>query len=161
MFDTNGQLFFPADSAARDLMGAQPGASLLGAGVRGRRHLVNGKAWPFLNVEPKRYRFLFLNGSNARTYEMFLSDPATNAPPPTMWVIGTDGGYLDTPVAVKKLTMMSGERYLVIMDFAAVPAGTNFVSARTLPRPHSRMARPRTGFHYRPDHAVPRHRAGR
>ena len=34
--------------------------------------VINGKVWPFLNVEPRRYRFLFLNGSNARAYEMFL-----------------------------------------------------------------------------------------
>ena len=38
---------------------------------------VNGKVWPYLNVEPKRYRFLFINGSNARTYEMFLTKAST------------------------------------------------------------------------------------
>jgi len=96
---------------------------------------VNGKAWPFLQVDRKRHTFLFLNGSNARTYEMFLSDPVTNVPPPPMWVIGTDGGYLDAPVPVKKLTMMSGERYLVIMDFAAVPTGTNFILRNTAKTP--------------------------
>jgi FtsP/CotA-like multicopper oxidase with cupredoxin domain len=64
--------------------------------------VVNGKAWPFLDVQPKRYRFLFLNGSNARTYEINLQAP--------MWVIGTDGGYVDAPVPVKKLIMMPGER---------------------------------------------------
>ena len=36
---------------------------------------VNGKVWPFFNVEPRRYRFLIINGSNARTYEMSLVDP--------------------------------------------------------------------------------------
>ena len=30
--------------------------------------VVNGKSWPYLNVEQKNYRFLFLNGSNARAY---------------------------------------------------------------------------------------------
>ena len=44
-----------------------------------------------------------------------------------MWVIGTDGGYLDAPVLIdpnstnkavsKRLTMMPGERYDVIIDF--------------------------------------------
>jgi FtsP/CotA-like multicopper oxidase with cupredoxin domain len=28
--------------------------------------LVNGKVWPFLNVEPRLYRFRILNGCNAR-----------------------------------------------------------------------------------------------
>ena len=28
--------------------------------------VVNGKTWPNFNVEPRRYRFRFLNGCNAR-----------------------------------------------------------------------------------------------
>jgi FtsP/CotA-like multicopper oxidase with cupredoxin domain len=42
-----------------------------------------------------------------------------------MWVIGTDGGYLDLPVRIdpaaaanNKLTIMPGERYDVIIDFS-------------------------------------------
>ena len=135
MFDTNGQLFFPSDSAGNFLWTPNPEHPYWVPEFVGDVICVNGKTWPFLSVERKRYTFLFLNGSNARTYEMFLSDPATNVPPPTMWVIGTDGGYLDAPVPVKKLTMMSGERYLVIMDFAAVPAGTNFVLKNTAKTP--------------------------
>ena len=38
-----------------------------------------------------------------------------------MWVIGTDGGYLDKPAGVpgtnSKLVIMPGERYQVIIDF--------------------------------------------
>ncbi len=58
---------------------------------------MNGKAWPFLNVQPKRYRFLFLNGSNARAYELFLMSKTTGLKGPSIWVIGNDQGYLDTP----------------------------------------------------------------
>jgi spore coat protein A len=93
--------------------------------------VVNGKVWPTFGTAlapkpSKRYRFLFLNGSNARTYELFLVDPVTKVMGPPMWVIGTDGGYLDTPVkidpnaakpAVTKLVIMPGERYDVIIDF--------------------------------------------
>jgi spore coat protein A, manganese oxidase len=135
MFDTNGQLFFPSDTAANLQWAPNPEHPYWVPEFVGDVICVNGKAWPFLQVQRKRYTFLFLNGSNARTYEMFLSDPATNVAPPTMWVIGTDGGYLDAPVPVKKLTMMSGERYLVIVDFAAVPAGTNFVLKNTAKTP--------------------------
>ena len=28
--------------------------------------VVNGKTWPFLEVEQRRYRFRFLNGCNSR-----------------------------------------------------------------------------------------------
>ena len=70
MFDTNGQLFFPADSAGGVLWSLNPEHPYWVPEFTGDTIVVNGKAWPFLNVQPKRYRFLFLNGSNARTYEM-------------------------------------------------------------------------------------------
>jgi FtsP/CotA-like multicopper oxidase with cupredoxin domain len=129
MFDTNGQLFFPADSAGGLLWTTNPEHPYWVPEFIGDVICVNGKAWPFLNVEPKRYTFLFLNGSNARTYDMFLNDPVSGNRGPALWVIGTDGGYLDKPVKVappgnnSSLVMMSGERYLVIVDFAGYQAG--------------------------------------
>ena len=129
MFDTNGQLFFPSDSAGGVLWSLNPEHPYWVPEFVGDVICVNGKAWPFLNVQPKRYTFLFLNGSNARTYEMFLTDPVSGNRGPPLWVIGTDGGYLDTPVKVappgnnSKLAMMPGERYLMIIDFAGYQAG--------------------------------------
>ena len=79
MFDTNGQLFFPADSAGGLLWTPNPEHPYWVPEFVGDTILVNGKAWPYLNVEPKRYRFLFLNGSNARTYDMNIVDPAGGA----------------------------------------------------------------------------------
>ncbi len=117
-FDTNGQLFFPADTAGGLLWSPNPEHPYWVPEFEGDVIVVNGKAWPKFDVQQKRYRFLFLNGSNARTYEMFLVDPITGAAGPNMWVIATDGGYLDKPVLAKKLTMMPGERYEVIIDFA-------------------------------------------
>ncbi len=94
--------------------------------------VVNGKTWPYLQVEPKRYRFLFINGSNARTYEMFLTSDAPDAPVPPIWQIGTDGGYLDAPVEIGRsgpgrmrvLRLMPGERADVIIDFAGLQGHT-------------------------------------
>ncbi|PWB51648.1 MAG: copper oxidase [Anaerolineales bacterium] len=130
MFDTNGQLFFPADSAGGFLWALNPEHPYWVPEFIGDVICVNGKAWPYLNVDPKRYTFLFLNGSNARTYEMALVDPVSGNPGPALWVIGTDGGYLDKPVQVgpaagknNKLVIMSGERYTVIIDFAGYQAG--------------------------------------
>lgn len=123
MFDTNGQLFFQADSAGGILWATNPEHPYWSPEFVGDTIVVNGKAWPYLNVQAKRYRFLFLNGSNARTYEMFLVNPVTKVMGPAMYVIGTDGGYLDTPVKLdpalgQKLVIMPGERYEVIIDFA-------------------------------------------
>ena len=134
MFDTNGQLFFPADSAANILWTPNPEHPYWVPEFVGDTIVVNGKAWPFLNVEGKRYRFLFINGSNARTYELFLP----NVP---MYVIGTDGGYLDAPAMVSKLLIMPGERYEVIIDFASL-AGTNVILKNTARTPYPKGASP-------------------
>lgn len=134
MFDTAGQLFFPADSAAGLLWTTNPEHPYWVPEFVGDTIVVNGKAWPFLNVAAKRYRFLFLNGSNARTYELSLQAP--------MFVIGTDGGYLDTPVPVKTLVMQPGERYEVIIDFAKY-AGKSMILSNTGRTPYPNGAPPR------------------
>lgn len=65
----------------------------------GNTILANGKVWPFLNVEPRRYRFRLLNGSNARFYTLRF-DPKL-----PFHVIGVDGGLLERPVTVKEITL--------------------------------------------------------
>jgi spore coat protein A len=104
MFDTNGELYFPN-------VGINPEHPFWIPEFVGDTIVVNGKSWPFLTVDPKRYRFLMINGSNARFYELNLG---RNVP---MYVIGTDGGYLDFPVQVNKLVIGPGERYQLIIDF--------------------------------------------
>jgi spore coat protein A len=67
-----------------------------------------------------------------------------------MWVISTDGGYLDAPVKIDpnaakpaptKLTMMPGERYGVIIDFSGVP-NTNLILKNTGRTPYPKGAPP-------------------
>ena len=125
MFDTDGQLFFPN-------VGVNPEHPIWVPEFVGDTIVVNGKVWPFLNVDQQRYRFYLINGSNSRPYEMFLQDLISRVKGPRMWVIATDGGYLDKPVLIdpnatgaqtmagvqKALVMMPGERYEIIVDFA-------------------------------------------
>ncbi|MGC4118286.1 MAG: multicopper oxidase domain-containing protein [Myxococcales bacterium] len=128
MFDTNGQLFYPADSAAGVLWALNPEHPYWVPEFVGDAIVVNGKAWPFHNVEPKRYRFLFLNGSNARTYDLSLP------PGVPMYVIGNDGGYLDQAAPIGNLVIMPGERYELIVDFTGLKPGKSVIlrnSART------------------------------
>ena len=146
MFDNQGQLFFTADSAGGLLWALNPEHPYWNPEFIGDTILVNGKAWPFLNVEAKRYRFLFLNGSNARTYEMSLLNQAAGTVGPPMWVIGTDGGYLDAPVKLdpalgQTLLMQPGERYEVIIDFAGF-ANTNLIIRNTGRTPFPKGAPP-------------------
>jgi spore coat protein A len=130
MFDTTGELFFPADSAGGILWALNPEHPYWVPEFVGDVIVVNGKSWPFMNVDQQRYTFLFINGSNARGYEMFLVDPVSKNFGPPLWVIGTDGGYLDFPVKIdpaavanNRLTMLPGERYWVIVDFNGYGAG--------------------------------------
>ncbi len=124
MFDSNGELFYTADSAGGILWATNPEHPYWSPEFIGDVNVVNGRAWPFLQVQARRYRFLLINGSDTRTYQLSLSDPV-GANGPRMWVIATDGGYLDTPTSVGPSSAMSdliihpGERYEVIIDFAS------------------------------------------
>ena len=80
--------------------------------VFGEAHLVNGKLFPYLDVEPRRYRFRILNAANGRFY--FLSLTGGGA----MQLIGTDQGLLPAPAQVKSINLAPGERVDVVIDFS-------------------------------------------
>jgi spore coat protein A, manganese oxidase len=101
---------------------------------------VNGKIWPALDVEPRRYRFRMLNGCNARFLNMRIvrTDAAGNAhgmAGPQFFVIGTDGGLLPAPVSVTTLLQLPAERYDVIVDFTG-KGGQFFVLKNDAPAPY-------------------------
>ena len=83
--------------------------------------MVNGNTWPYLEVEPRRYRIRFLNGCNAR----FLILKMDNDMP--FYQIGAEGGFLPAPIQLPELLMSPAERADVILDFTAVPVGTNII----------------------------------
>lgn len=114
MFDTEGQLLFPSGPALNpEHLWWQPE-------FFGDVMVVNGKSWPFLNVEPRRYRFRVLDGSNARFLNMWLETDMKNPKPgPKFHVIGSDGGFLDTVSPQTELLLGPGERYDVIVDFSS------------------------------------------
>jgi spore coat protein A, manganese oxidase len=103
MLDTHGQLFYPVSDNPR---------SPWVADFFGNIMLVNGKILPYLEVEPRRYRFRILNGSNSRLYHLLLN----NGLP--MMQIGTDQGLLPAPVEVTRLAIAPAERADVVIDFA-------------------------------------------
>ncbi len=82
--------------------------------------VVNGVAWPYLQVEPRKYRFRVLNTSNARFYSITLRVNGTTTHVP-FDVIGTEGGFLNKPKIISgapALTLGPAERYDIIMDFS-------------------------------------------
>ncbi len=140
-FDTNGQLFYPADSAGGEQFAPNPQHPFWAPESFTDTIVVNGKAWPFVEVEPKRYRFLFLDGANARAFAMSFVQEGTGTPGPSIWIIGNEEGYLDEPVALdpaagEKLVMLPGERYDVIVDFSGVAPGTNLILTNTANAPY-------------------------
>lgn len=77
--------------------------------------IVNGRAFPYLEVEPRRYRFRLLNGSQSRFYNLWFEGPSGNK---TFQVIGTDGGLLSSPVETAKLLLAPAERVDLVIDFS-------------------------------------------
>ena len=138
-FDTNCEIFYNLAS------NPQPNPTVHPFWIPefiGDTIVVNGKTWPFLDVEPRQYRFRFVNGSNARFYVLTVNESKTNRGGKNIITkttlpiiaIATDDGYLDAAVASPNVTIGPGERYEIILDFTNVPFGTEFVmmnSART------------------------------
>ncbi|WP_366655407.1 multicopper oxidase domain-containing protein [Fodinicurvata sp. EGI_FJ10296] len=72
---------------------------------------VNGAIFPFLEVEPRRYRFRVLNGSNFRIKQLALS----NGLP--FHLVGVDDGFLAETVETSSLLLAPAERADIVIDF--------------------------------------------
>lgn len=82
--------------------------------------LVNGKLAPFLDVDPRPYRFRVMNGSNARFFRLSVGHGAE------LQIIGSDQGLLSTPVTKKKVLLAPAERTDFLVDFTPF-AGQNLL----------------------------------
>jgi len=93
----------------------------------GDKILVNGKVWPALDVKKGKYRFRFVNGSQARAYSLRLEylDNPTQVIPFTL--IGSDLGLISAPIALNQFEIAPAERFDVIIDFASFPTGAQIV----------------------------------
>lgn len=114
VFDAQGQLVYPSQL---NYQGTPPyDQTLINNSILpemfGEFILVNGKAWPKLDVQPRKYRLRLLNGSDSRFYELKI-------PGVTFFQIGSDGGFLPTPVKRSIILLGPGERVDAIVDFSA------------------------------------------
>jgi spore coat protein A, manganese oxidase len=87
--------------------------------VFGNAILVNGKLFPYLDVEPRKYRFRVLNGSNARIYHLSLTRE-NSAEELSFHQIGTDQGLLPAPVSLTRLDIAPGGVRLILKSDAFV-----------------------------------------
>jgi bilirubin oxidase len=76
----------------------------------------NGQPWPYLRVEPRKYRLRFLNAAASRTWELYFQTAAGARA--TMKVVGSDAGLLLNPVDTTQLDTSIAERWEVVFDFA-------------------------------------------
>ena len=94
----------------------------------GTAMVVNGRTWPVLRVEPRRYRFRVLNACNTRFLILKLaSDPLAARPAQAalpFWQLGADGGFLPSPVELAELRLHAAERADVVVDFTGLAPGT-------------------------------------
>jgi spore coat protein A len=105
---------------------------------------VNGKAAPFLEVEPRKYRFRLVNASNSRFYHLTLlpadaKGKPTGAPAdaPPFRQVGSDGGLLPAPLQSHYLIFSPGERFDLVIDFSE-HKGENFALLNDAPAPYAR-----------------------
>jgi FtsP/CotA-like multicopper oxidase with cupredoxin domain len=94
------------------------------SGFHGDVIVVNGQPWPFMAVEPRKYRFRLLSAGIIRTFSAFLVADSQPSQRLAFAVIGTDSGLTSHPVYTNSVIIAAGERYEVIIDFAPF-AGRN------------------------------------
>jgi spore coat protein A, manganese oxidase len=103
MFETDGRLYYPVS--------ARRGAPWIPE-FHGDVILVNGKIFPYLEVEPRQYRFRVINVANSQFFSLSLSSGQP------FFQIGSDLGLLSAPVSLKRLTVFPAERADLIIDFS-------------------------------------------
>ncbi|MHC1681918.1 MAG: multicopper oxidase family protein [Clostridiaceae bacterium] len=118
-FNKDSSLFYPSGPA--NPSAPPPFRPSIVRAFIGETMVVNGKVWPYLKVEPRKYRFRLLNASNTNGYVLKLSNNQS------FYQIGTDGGLLGMPVELKSLPLDPAERADIIIDFSSFKMGDTVI----------------------------------
>ena len=84
---------------------------------------VNGTLHPNFNAHAQVIRFRLLNASSLRTYNFGLSNGQT------FYQIATDGGLLDSSLALTRLRLSPGERAEILINFSGMTGQTIFLKS--------------------------------
>ena len=80
--------------------------------------MVNGTLNPQVSLPKQVVRLRFLNAEVQRAYNIGFSDNRT------FYVIANDGGLLETPIAVTRLPLSTGERVEILVDLSGSTIGS-------------------------------------
>jgi FtsP/CotA-like multicopper oxidase with cupredoxin domain len=123
-FFTDGSLHFPPDPGTLNAgADAPPNIAYWSYNEGADTVLVNGAAWPNLDVQRRQYRFRLLAAANTQLWDFQFVNTATSAPVP-FTIIGSDGGYLPAPQVVTHVQLGITERADILVDFSQFAPGT-------------------------------------
>jgi len=105
------RLFYRDDHQLNYPVSGRPGAPWV-AEVGADGTLINGKLFPYLDVQPRKYRFRLISAANSSFYNLSLSHGLT------FQQIGTDQGLLPAPVTRSAMLVAPAERLDLIIDFS-------------------------------------------
>jgi spore coat protein A len=126
-FNDNGTLFYPTVGISSTHPKWVPE-------FFGDTPVINGKAYPYLDAQPRRYRLRLLNGSQARFYDLRFHQAGGRDLP--FYVIGSEQGLLPAPAVKTDLLIAPGERYDVIVDFTSVPMNSTVMMTNNAKAPY-------------------------
>ena len=101
---------------------------------------VNGTLNPYFNAPAQVIRFRLLNGSSLRTYNFGLSNGQT------FYQIATDGGLLDTSLALTRLIVSPGERAEILINFSGMVSQTLYLKSFASELPNGIYGADTVGF---------------
>jgi spore coat protein A len=101
----DGQLYYPVSD--------DPSAPWVSE-CRGNAVLCNGKLYPYLDVEPRRYRLRLVNVANTSFFDLSLSQERV------FQQIGSDQGLLEAPLPRSRIELYPAERAEVVVDFSGM-----------------------------------------
>ena len=110
-FRADGQIYYPVSG--------KPGAPWVSE-YYGSAILVNGKIFPYHEVEARKYRLRLVNGSNGSFYRLSFSPEATvTSEAIPFYQIGSEQGFLSAPAETNLLILGPGERADLVVDFSS------------------------------------------
>ncbi|KAI4731377.1 Cupredoxin [Aureobasidium sp. EXF-10728] len=78
---------------------------------------VNNQPFPYLEVEPRKYRLRLYNTATSRPFDLHVEQ--SNGDWVDFQVIASDSGLFGSPVNSNDVTIAMGERYEIVVDFSA------------------------------------------